>query len=312
MQSEFSNRLTNRIEQIRRKQKLERDLVSVQKSLGEANARLELLKGQLKKEEVDVVKLEGTNLTALFYSVLGSREQQLEKERQELLSAQLKYQNVERQVALLAYDQQFLQERLAELANVEAEYETILSEKEDYLHRSNHKAAAELIKNAEQIAGLESDEKEIDEAVTAGSNVISSLNRVIESLQSAKGWGTWDMLGGGLLSTAIKHNRIDDARDEIDEVQPLMSRFSRELADVQNQIDLQVNIGEFETFADYFFDGLIVDWVVQSKITESLAQVETARSNISDTVDQLEDFKNEIQKKRTELRNQRVKLIEQA
>jgi len=40
----------------------------------------------------DLDKLERTSLTALFYSVLGNREEQVEKEREELLNAQLQYQ----------------------------------------------------------------------------------------------------------------------------------------------------------------------------------------------------------------------------
>jgi hypothetical protein len=77
-------------------------------------------------------------------------------------------------------------------------------------------------------------------------------------------------------------------------------------------VDLQVEIGDFETFADYFIDGLIIDWVVQSKISESLAQVENARSSVFETVDQLEDMKKEVQKMRSKLLDQRTQLIESA
>lgn len=41
------------------------------------------------KEQTDVRQLESLSLTVLFYSLLGSKEQQLEKERQEALRAQL-------------------------------------------------------------------------------------------------------------------------------------------------------------------------------------------------------------------------------
>jgi len=37
-----------------------------------------------------------------------------------------------------------------------------------------------------------------------------------------------------------------------------------------------LEIGDFLTFADYFFDGLIADWLVQSKIQDAKAQVENA------------------------------------
>mgnify|MGYP001559106142 CR=1 FL=1 len=39
-------------------------------------------------------------------------------------------------------------------------------------------------------------------------------------------------------------------------------------------MNIDINIGSFETFADYFFDGLISDWVVQSGIHELLEGVQ--------------------------------------
>ena len=37
--------------------------------------------------------------------------------------------------------------------------------------------------------------------------------------------------------------------------------------------DIDINISSFDTFADYFFDGFIFDWIVQSKINDSLDRV---------------------------------------
>lgn len=312
MELELSNRLSKIIAQKRRKVKLEADLHSVQKELKSTSARLASLKAQLDKEQVDVEKLERTNLTALFYSVLGNREQQLEKERQELLSAQLNYQQVLQQVAYLEYDQKYLSEQLAGLGDIESVYADLLAEKEDLLRLSNQVTASELIAYTEQIAQLDSQEKEITEAIAAGNNLLSGLDLVIDSLESASGWGTWDLLGGGLLSTAVKHSKLDAARTQIHSLQTYISRFSRELADVKDQVDIQINIGEFESFADHFFDNLIVDWVVQSKISDSLKQANLAKSNISQTVYELEGLKKSTQQQKSELQEKRVLILEQA
>lgn len=47
--------------------------------------------------------------------------------------------------------------------------------------------------------------------------------------------------------------------------------FRTELADVTEQVsgDLHLEIGDFLHFADFFFDGLIADWMVHDKIAES-------------------------------------------
>ncbi len=65
--------------------------------------------------------------------------------------------------------------------------------------------------------------------------------------------------------------------------------FQRELNDVQMFLNLNLNIGDFLTFADLFFDGLITDYLVQSKINEARKQVWTA-------IKQVEKFLIDLQK----------------
>jgi hypothetical protein len=310
MLEELSERLSKKLEQKRLKEKLEQDLLAVEEELRDQSARFESLSTQLVKEKVDVEKLERMSLTTLFHSVLGSREEQLDKERQELLSAQLLYQQAKKQVFFLEQEQNTLLQRLDELADVESEYESLLSEKEQLLRQSNQVVASELIEYAEQSANLDSEIKEVGEAIAAGNNTIGELDQVIEALKSAENWGTWDMLGGGFLSTAAKHSQIDNARKGIDNVQRRMSQFKRELADVRKQIELQIDIGEFEYFADYFIDGLIFDWVVQSKITDSLSRSKGAKSTIVQAVKELEELKKIAQKRQHDLKEKRAQIIE--
>ena len=120
------------------------------------------------------------------------------------------------------------------------------------------------------------DQKEIEEAIAAGERVLLSLNEAKEALLSAGNWGLFDMLGGGLIATFAKHKKIDKANAEIEDAKRDMKVFERELQDVQQSIDVDLNIGDFLTFADYWLDGLIVDWMVQSKINKAREQVDAA------------------------------------
>jgi hypothetical protein len=312
MLPELSARLSKIIEQKRRKEKLTRDLPAVEAELEEQSSRLATLGAQLEAEKVDVEKLERTSLTALFYTVLGSREEQLEKERQELLSVQLQYQQTKHQVKFLEREQDYLNRQIATLADVETEYEALLAEKEAYLRGPDQALAKELMENAEQRADIASQVKELSEAIQAGKEVLAGLKQVMEALKSAENWGTWDLLGGGILSTAVKHNRIDKARQDIYELQAQISQFQQELADVRERIELKIDIGAFETFADFFFDGLIVDWVVQSRIVASLERTKDARDMFSQAVTELEDLKRKVQNKQSDLLEKRVQLIERS
>lgn len=312
MLPELSLRLTQNVEQKRLMQKLEQDLRMVENDLQAASSRLAALEAQLKMDQVDVDHLEQLSLTGLFYSVLGSKEDQLDTKRQELLATQLKYQQTKKQVSFLEQDRSSLVQQLGDLAEVEAEYERLLSKKEEILRKSNQPVAKKLISVSSQIADLNAQLKEITEAITAGKIVLTGMNEIIDCLESAEGWGLWDLLGGGMLSTAVKHSRINDARSSVIDVQNNMILFKRELADVQQKIDLKIDIGELATFADFFFDGLIIDWLVQSKIQASLTQSKKTKKMIVQAIKEIEALKKSTQRQRAAMQEKHALLIEQA
>ncbi|MBQ8506236.1 MAG: hypothetical protein IJ466_02230 [Clostridia bacterium] len=130
-------------------------------------------------------------------------------------------------------------------------------------------------------------QQEIHEAIYAADNALDALRRAEESLASAGNWGIWDMLGGGFFSTIFKHNKLDQAQQEIEEARSALRRFKKELSDLDRSIDLNLDMGDFLRFADYFFDGLVADWMVQSKIRQGQRKVQQAISMVEDIRRQL-------------------------
>ena len=132
--------------------------------------------------------------------------------------------------------------------------------------------------------------REINEARTAGREALYSLQQAEKKLDSARGWGIWDMLGGGMISTMVKHSKINDASNLMEEAQQKLFDFQRELQDVQVPARFRVEIGDFLTFADFFFDGLIADWMVQSRIGEAREQVGKAIEKVRQVLRTLDDM----------------------
>ena len=56
-----------------------------------------------------------------------------------------------------------------------------------------------------------------------------------------------------------------------------------------------MDVGSFLTFADYFFDGVIADWMVQSKIGDSLNQVREARRQVSSIRKRLQEMRQTLE-----------------
>lgn len=119
-------------------------------------------------------------------------------------------------------------------------------------------------------------DKEINEAIDSGERALASLKTAQEKLNSARNWGIFDMLGGGLLADIMKHSKMNDASAYMEEAKRDLLVFQKELQDVQETIDLKVDVDGFLTFADFFFDGIIMDYMVQSKIAEARKQIEQA------------------------------------
>ena len=131
-------------------------------------------------------------------------------------------------------------------------------------------------------------EKEKREAIEAGRRALNSLQAAKENLNSAKNWGLVDMFGGGFFTTMLKHSKMDQAKRNMEQAKYDLRNFSRELNDVNMACNLNIDTGDFLSFADYFFDGFVVDWVVQDRINNAKRQVEEAIRRTESIVNQLQ------------------------
>lgn len=130
--------------------------------------------------------------------------------------------------------------------------------------------------------------KERREAIEAGIRARNSLKNALDALNSAKGWGIYDMLGGGFISTLIKHSKMDKATDYIEEAKANLRAFSRELGDMEEYTNVNVSTGDFWGFADWFFDGLLSDWMMQNRINEARRQVQQALNKVNEILNRLQ------------------------
>lgn len=128
---------------------------------------------------------------------------------------------------------------------------------------------------------------EIREAIDAGERALRSLYVAQEKLKSARGWGIFDLLGGGLITDLVKHSKMEAASQSMEEAKYHLQRFRKELSDVNGNFNLQLNVGGFLSFADFFFDGLVADYLVQSKIAEARSQVDDAIIKVNRILNEL-------------------------
>jgi hypothetical protein len=288
MIDEMRAQLAGLSEKIGRLKKIDAMLMSLYDEKSELSRRERDLKYALIKEETDVERLERTTATSVLYSILGKKEAKLSQEQQEAYAAKLKYDAAVRQLDDCSSRIDALNREKDTLSDCTAQYDLVFSGLKELLQKdlayADRLCALER-RRGEAVGQL----RELDEAVWAGNAAMNMILSIENSLGSAEDWGTWDLIGGGLISDMEKHSHLDEAQAGAEELQVLLSRFRTELADVRISAEMgALNVDGFLRFADYFFDGLIADWSVlnrihdsQDSVSEVKRQVEGALSKLS-------------------------------
>ena len=105
-------------------------------------------------------------------------------------------------------------------------------------------------------------EKEKQEAIEAGKKALSSLRKAQEYLDSARGWGIYDLM--------------DKARQYILNARDDLRCFQKELADLNSINNINLDTQDVWGFADILFDGLIADMAMQNRINNARNDVDQA------------------------------------
>ena len=273
------------------KQTLEAKLRELHSQRGKYDNEVISLRVALRKEQADVEKLEGRSLANYFFQVVGRLDEKLDQERREAYAAKVKLDAAERELAGIEADISEIQARLTQARTAEIRYREELEKKREALKASNAPAAEQIMALEEQIVALQIQKNEIREAISAGISAKGTADRILSELDDADNWNTWDMFGGGgIITHMAKHGHLDTAQELVSELQTRLRRFKTELADIQINADVQVNVEGFLRFADYFFDGLFVDWAVGDKISQSQSSVSGTKHKIENTLSKLRDM----------------------
>lgn len=123
--------------------------------------------------------------------------------------------------------------------------------------------------------------KERQEAIDAGKRALYSLREAQKQISRAKGFGLWDILGGGTLVSIAKHFKIINARQALDNARYDLQIFSNELRDIS--VNLNINIGDFLTVFD-LMDNFFADIMVQSRLSDASRRIDEAICKVEEVL----------------------------
>ena len=115
----------------------------------------------------------------------------------------------------------------------------------------------------------------LDEAIRLVAGAQSDLEEAQEKLSSARNWGLFDLFAGGLITSLVKHGKIDDAAQCVQSAKYKLESAGRALNAGEGAIDAQLDgIDGFTKFFDVVSDSFLADLWVQGEIADRRRAVE--------------------------------------
>lgn len=299
-------------DQLRKQTKWKEHAERLQVQINNKKKTTSALAEKLKNEKEDVEELRTLSIANIFSTIAGNKQEKLLDREKEVVEAKLKYQEAYKVLSELEEERQDYLLKIKELGDLEFTYAKMLARKEKLIHDKQSIWSQDLFKLTEAEVEVLGGLQEYEEAIEAGGIAQLALGEAKTSFEKAKGWSTFDMFGGGVITTSIKHSHLDTAKNTVHQAEKRLRQFQDELLDIQNHMKVDLDMSELLTFADYFFNGIVIDWMVHNKITQAMTQIEETFDLVTRTLKKLEEEQIHLREKIDELSLERIKLIEQA
>jgi len=279
------------IEKIVHIDKVDNQLATTQQELDDALADHEELTKKINKELRDVEKIEGLSTKSIFYKILGSREKQIEKERQEYLEISLQYEDTQKSIELLEYEVNLLAAKVKSKDGLVSQLEQLKLRREEEIIKYDAPLRNKLLHLSNQLEQGYILSKEIEEAKEVAAICHNLLNQIISQLSKVRNWGQWPQQRGRMnnMHRRAQHRQaIDRARNLSYQIKHHINLLDQELRDLGKQLTLNLNPDNLANFSSFFFNNLITDWIMNQQLTQALGSASQARDHIKEVIYQLD------------------------
>ena len=259
----------------------------LQKKIQTMEQLLPQLEDEVAREQEDVTNLENGGIVSMFYSAIGRQEEKLDKERREARAAEMKYRDALQTCQQLYRELENIRAQMEPLQDCAARYHAAMQQRLQELREGSGPAAEEYRMLSQKTAACQKVQKELTEALDAGDQVLNQIFNIEDALKSASNWGIADIISDSFLTDMFKYGKLDSAQKEMNELNRLLRIYSKELKDLDVDLQLSANIGSGMQFADFFFDNIFTDAMAFSRINRLRDQVADIRTQVEHYRDML-------------------------
>jgi hypothetical protein len=260
-------------------------------------------------EQSDVDKLRGRSITNFFYHITGKLEEKLTAEQAEAYAAAAKYDAAKFELDSLETEIAEKRAELDSLSDCETQYHSAFDEKTKEIKSSQSNLGEKLLSLENSISKEKHVIKETSSAIKAGEAAYSTADKILDILGEAEDLGSYDIFLKSTFLDISKHNKLDDAQEQIEVLQTQLIRFRCELSGVDIDDNIQASTDGYLRFADIFFDDIFSAVSVLNHIKAAEESICEVRRKITATLSPLYNIKNDAEYRLDKLVNERESLV---
>ncbi|MCL2619480.1 MAG: MICOS complex subunit MIC60 [Defluviitaleaceae bacterium] len=251
--------------------KYEELLANTRTALSHIDDDIAKLLRQYQREKRDVERIERDGLSAFLLRLVGRYEDKLEKEQQQEIDAKLAYDKAKIHRQHLIEEELTLHQKVVQLKDEEK----ALSSEFDARRKKLAGRATEHCDIINKMTDIEEAQRTIKQIGVTVEDVIGSLN-------SAKGWATFDMFTrGGILTHISKYSHLDEAEAVFYTLSSQMKRLTAQLKGMHYVSMPEFNgISKTERAIDFWFDNIFTNISVREQIVDNLTAVRGLANNL--------------------------------
>jgi hypothetical protein len=248
-----------------------------QSAVREVSGEVSAARARLADEAADVARLESWSLTRVWAGVRGDREEKLVVERGEQQAAEYAVAVAEAREKATRDELRVVEDAVASLGDVAGRRAQALADLEGWFRTAGGSVATELTGLADAVGRRRAELVEIAQAREAADAAGSALAAAAHELSGADGWSTYDtFFGGDMLSSMVKHDKLDRAAEQIRHADRALAHLTVELGDLGERGIGEVGVSGTSRTFDIWFDNIFTDLSVAQHIRESSDRVDRA------------------------------------
>lgn|GEM_PF-4776720 len=271
------------------------DKSQIIKKLGEWNTRYaetaaqaRVLDAECQHLEEEIQELEEYGLKSLVYRLLFRRKRTLRRMYAEKLQLGEAFEEARRQQKKDEEKVRFYENELFRLEGLKRRLKQLESEKiADYKSKAVEEDV-DFFHLEKEVADQKEKIAQLKKVLQSGRAAYELAGEIVSNLESAEQIGRQDMYSSSFLVTYDKHQYLKAAQRRLDDLRTRIQSFKGELADVSLPEEFEIKMGGFWKFADYFLDGLYVDYQAMRKIRKAAIPVMQFRRKMEGVLEGME------------------------